>query len=125
MALAPEASPLLSRTLEFDTPTSVVQPTSSDIQALLEAGYTEAEIPVQQPATESIRVTVIVEPPAASGQDASTDRSSLHLSSDSDDDGAVLLSSLSRPVMLQHLQSLPPSSFSFWCLLPKGERLEL
>ena len=86
MALAPEASPLLSQTLVFDTPTSVVQPTSSDIQALLEVGYTEAEIPIQQPATESIRVTTTAVSPAASGQDVSTDRSSLHLSDDSDDD---------------------------------------
>src|SRR6266540_2620706 len=39
---------------------------------------------------------------------------------------AVLLSSLSRPVTLQPLQSHPPSSSSFWCLLPKGrdERCE-
>src|SRR5205814_1227816 len=38
VALPPEASSLLSRTLEFDTPTSLVQPMSSDIQALLEVG---------------------------------------------------------------------------------------
>src|SRR6266540_5124740 len=70
VALPLEVSPLLSRTLEFDTPTSVIQPTQSQIEDLLAAGYTEAEIQGQstQPPTESVRVTTSVESPAGSGQ---------------------------------------------------------
>ena len=92
--------------LVFDTPTSVVQPTSSDIQALLEVGYAEAELPVQpsQPPTESIRVTMTVDPPAAHVQDISSDDSSLGLGSDSDDD-----SSASR-FFVQACDAVAPSS---------------
>ena len=56
VALAPESSPLLSRTLEFNTPTSVVVPTQSQVEDLLAAGYTEAELSVlsTQPTTASV-----------------------------------------------------------------------
>src|SRR5438128_12422771 len=55
VALAPESSPLLSRTLEFDTPMTVVQPTQSQIEDLLAAGYTKAELSTlsAQPGTTS------------------------------------------------------------------------
>ena len=89
VALPPESSPLLSRTLEFDTPMSVVVPTSSQIEDLLAAGYTEAEVSVlsAQPAIAPVRVAMSAAPSAARTKDISTDRGSLHFSSDSDDDG--------------------------------------
>src|SRR6266540_4275900 len=76
VALAPESSPLLSRTLEFDTPTSVVVPTSSQIEDLLVAGYTEAEVSVlpAQPATAPAIVAMTATSPADPSEDASTDR---------------------------------------------------
>ena len=87
VALAPESSPLLSRTLEFDTPTSVVVPTSSQIEDLLAAGYTEAEVSVlsAHSATAPAIVATTATSPADPSEDASIDRHSLHLSSDSDD----------------------------------------
>jgi len=87
VALAPESSPLLSRTLEFETPTSVVVPSASQIEDLLAAGYTETELSIlsAQPATAPaiVATTTTADP----SDDASTDRNSLHLSSSSDDDG--------------------------------------
>src|SRR6266540_879595 len=89
VALASESSPLLSRTLEFETLTSVVVPTSSQIEDLLASGYTETELSVlsAQPATAPVRVATSAAPSAAHTEDISTDRGSLHSSSDSDDDG--------------------------------------
>src|SRR6266508_262142 len=46
VALPPESSPLLSRTLEFDTSTSVVVPTATQIDDLLASGYTKTELSV-------------------------------------------------------------------------------
>ena len=88
VSLAPESSPLLSRTLEFDTLTSVVVPTSSQIEDLLAAGYTEAEVSVlsAQPATAPVRVATSAAPSAARTEDISIDQGSLHSFSDSDDD---------------------------------------
>ena len=87
MLWPPESSPLLSRTLEFDTLTSVVVPTSSQIEDLLVAGYTEAEVSVlpAQPATAPAIVAMTATSPADPSEDASTDHRNLHLSSDSDD----------------------------------------
>ena len=87
VALALESSPLLSRTLEFDTPTSVVVPSSSQIKDLLAARYTEAEVSVlsAQPATTPAIVAMTATSPADPSEDASTDRRSLHRSSDSGD----------------------------------------
>ena len=89
VALVPESSPLLSQTLEFDTPTSVVVPTQSQVEDLLAARYTEVELSVlsAQPATAPVRVATTAAPPAAPAQDDSIDRSNLHFSNDSDDDG--------------------------------------
>ena len=87
VALAPESSPLLSRTLEFETLTSVVVPSASQIEDLLVAGYTETELSVlsAQPATAPAIVATMTT--ADPSDDASTDRDSLHLSGGSDDDG--------------------------------------
>ena len=89
VALPPESSPLLSRTLEFDTPTSVVVPTATQLEDLLAAGYTETELSVlsAQPATAPALVATTAAPSVDPSDDASTDRDSLHLSSGSDDDG--------------------------------------
>ena len=89
VALPPESSPLLSQTLEFDTLTSVVVLTVTQIEDLLAAGYTETELSVlsAQPATAPALVATTAAPSVDPSDDASTDHDSLHLSSGSDDDG--------------------------------------
>ncbi len=87
VALAPESSPLLSRTLEFETPTSVVVPSASQIEDLLAAGYTETELSVLSAKPATAPAIVATTTTADPSDDASTDRNSLHLSSSSDDDG--------------------------------------
>ena len=68
---------------------SMVVPTSSQIEDLLAAGYTEAEVSVlsAQPAIAPVRVATSAAPSAARTEDISTDRGNLHSSSDNDDDG--------------------------------------
>ena len=87
VALAPESSPLLSRTLEFETPTSVVVPSASQIEDLLAAGYTETELSVKSAQLATAPAIVATTTTADPSGDASTERNSLHLSSSSDDDG--------------------------------------